>query len=132
MRPPDSLRGRLRQTEIADLPLLDQIGHRADGLFDRDGAIDAMLVVEIDMLDPEPPERRIARGFDVLGAAVHADPFAVTIAHITEFRGEYYAIPFAFDRLADQLFVCVRPVDIRGIEERDAELDGPMDCRNRF
>src|SRR5205823_9204061 len=40
VRPPDSLCGRLRQTEIADLPLLNEIGHRADGLFDRDGAID--------------------------------------------------------------------------------------------
>src|SRR5438105_15430589 len=91
-----------------------------------------MLVVEIDMLDAEPLERRIARALDVLGATVHADPFAVTIAHVTEFRGEYYGIPFAFDRPADQLFVCLRTVDVGGIEERDAELEGPVDCRNRL
>ena len=42
--------------EEADLSLPDQFGHGADRLLDGHGGIDAVLVVEVEVLDAEPLE----------------------------------------------------------------------------
>ena len=59
--------GRLGQAEVADLPGRDELGHGADGLLDRDGLVDAVLVVEVDVVDAEPLQAGVAGGPDVLG-----------------------------------------------------------------
>ena len=58
------VRRRLGQAEVADLAGLDQLGHRADGLLDRHRLVDAVLVVEVDVVDAEPLQatRRRPRG----------------------------------------------------------------------
>ena len=43
----------LGQPEVADLALRDELGHRADGLLDRRVGVDAVLVVEVDVVDAE-------------------------------------------------------------------------------
>jgi len=52
---------------VADLALLYELGHGADGLLDRDVGIDAMLVVQIHVVGPEPLQGALYRGADVLG-----------------------------------------------------------------
>ena len=46
MRPADGRGCRLAQAPVTYLPLPYQFSHCADGLFDRDGWIDPVLVVE--------------------------------------------------------------------------------------
>ena len=45
------LGGGFAHAEISDFALFDEIGHGADGFFDRRLGIDAVLVVEIDDID---------------------------------------------------------------------------------
>src|SRR5229473_675669 len=123
---------RLRESEKADFPRAHQIRHGAHGLLDWHAAIHAVLVVQVDVIDAEPLERRVARLAHVVSAAVHALPAAVRAAHVAELGGEHHAITFAVDRLADQELVGVRTVHIGRIEERDAQLDGAMDGRKRL
>ena len=52
---------------MADLALGDQLGHRPDGLLDRDVRVDAVLVVEVDVVRAEALERALDRGADPLG-----------------------------------------------------------------
>ncbi len=40
----------------ADLAGSDELGHRADGLLDRNGLVDPVLVVEVDVVDAQPLE----------------------------------------------------------------------------
>jgi hypothetical protein len=49
-------RGRpgLGQADVADLALGDQLGQRADGILDRGFRIDAVLIVEIDVVGAKP------------------------------------------------------------------------------
>jgi hypothetical protein len=47
---------RFRETDEANLSGLDEIGHRADCLLDRDLRIDAMLIVKVDRVDAEAGE----------------------------------------------------------------------------
>src|SRR5262249_8694097 len=74
VRPADGRGRRLAQAEVADLPLPDQFCHRADSLFDGDFWIDAVLVVEVDVIDAQPPERGLAGLAHVLRPAVYASP----------------------------------------------------------
>ena len=60
VRAADRLGRRLRQPEEADLAGVDQLGHRADGLLDRHPGVDPVLVVEVDVVDGEAPQRRVA------------------------------------------------------------------------
>ena len=58
--PADGRGRRFAQAEVAHLSLLHQLRHRADGLFDGDVRIDAVLVEEVDVVDPQPSERAFA------------------------------------------------------------------------
>ena len=60
VRAADRRRRRLRQSQEPDLAGVDQLRHRADGLLDRHVGIDPVLVVEVDVVDAEPPQRRVA------------------------------------------------------------------------
>ena len=46
-----------RQTEETHFTFAYEIGHCADDVLDRHGAIDAMLIQQIDMAGGEPPQR---------------------------------------------------------------------------
>ena len=58
-------RRRLGQAEVAHLPRLDQLGHRADGVLDRRLRIDAVLVVEVDHVHAESLQAGVAALPDV-------------------------------------------------------------------
>ena len=74
MRPADGRGRRLAQPEVTHLPLPHQLRHRADGLFNGDLWIDAVLVIEVDVINPQPSERAVAGLADVLRPAVDAPP----------------------------------------------------------
>jgi hypothetical protein len=46
----------LGQTEVSDLPLLDQLLHSTGDVLDRHVRIDAVLIVQIDVVGLQPPE----------------------------------------------------------------------------
>src|SRR5579883_31915 len=128
MRPADG-RGRcLAQTQVTHLPLPYQFRHRADGLFNAHLWIDAVQVVEIDGIDPQPLERVVAGPAHVLRPSVETpSPLTVGAAHEAEFRGHPHFVAPAADCLADQLFVGVRSVGVRRVEQIDPEFQSSVD-----
>ena len=63
----DGLRACFRKAEVLHLACLDQFLHRARHIFDGHVRIDAVLVEQIDGLDPQPLERGLGDLLDVLG-----------------------------------------------------------------
>lgn len=61
---------RLREAEVLDLSLADQILHGARDILDGHAGVHAVLVVEIDAVRPQALERRIGDGADVLRTAI--------------------------------------------------------------
>ena len=51
---PQSVGAGFRQADVADLAFLDQLRHGANRFLDRSIRIDAVLVVEVDVLDAQP------------------------------------------------------------------------------
>ena len=127
-----SARG-LREPEVADLARVHQLGHRPDRLLDRHVGVDAVLVVEVDVVDPEAPQRRVAGRPHVVRAAVDAAHARVVgVAHDAELGGQHHLVAAVGDRPPDQLLVGARAVHVGGVEQRDPEVERAVDRRDRL
>jgi hypothetical protein len=132
VRAPDRLGRSLRQAQVANLALIDQLRHRADGLLDRDLRVDAVLVVEVDRLDSEPLERRVARRVHVLGVPAYSQPLAVLAAGVPELRRQHHLVATAGDRAAHQDLVREGPVHVGGVKEVDPQFERAVDRGGRL
>src|SRR5580693_1255209 len=65
-------RSSLRQSDMTNLARLHEIRHCADGFFNRRAWIDAMLVIEVDRVNTEPLQARVATRLHVLGLTTDA------------------------------------------------------------
>ena len=111
-------RRRLGQSEVAHLAGLHELGHRADGLLDRRLRVDAVLVVEVDVVDAQALQRGVAGRAHVLRLAADLPEARIFfLADVGELRGEKDLVAPARDGLADQLFVVADAVDVGGVEE---------------
>src|SRR5215203_1149742 len=93
MRPPNSLRGRLGESQIAHLPCLDELLHRANGLLDRYLWVHPVLVVEIYHVHAETLERGLARHLHIFRLTVDADPASVLAPFVAELGSEDDLVP---------------------------------------
>src|SRR4051794_2219815 len=57
MSPADRLRAGLRQAEVLDLSLADEVSDRSDHVLNRHIRVDAVLVIEVDRLHPQALQR---------------------------------------------------------------------------
>ena len=94
--------------------------------------IDAVLVVEIDRVDLQPLQRRVARLPHVIRRSVDAEIRAILGADVSELGRDDDRVAAAFDRASDEPLVREGAVDVRGVEEIDPELQRPMDRRDGF
>ena len=122
--PADRAGGCFGEPPVLDLAGVDELLDGAGDFFDRDVGVDAVLVVEVDRVDAEPSQRAVGGLLDGVGPA--ASRLAVGVDETELGRND----DLSADRsqgLADELLVGERSVDLRGVEERDAELDGASD-----
>jgi hypothetical protein len=134
VRAADRPRRGFGQAEVLDLALPDQIPDRARDVFDRHVRVHAVLIEEIDRIDVEPFQRALRDLLDVLRPAVHAELFALAgrVEFEPELRGDHQPVAERGERLAHELFVHERAVRLRGVEERDAELDRRAEERDHL
>ena len=84
------------------------------------------------MIDAESFERPFTRCAHVLRPAVHAARLGIGAADDAEFGREHDPVAPAGDRLTHEPLVGVRPVHVGGVEEVDAQVERPVDGRDRF
>jgi hypothetical protein len=132
MRTADRLGRGFREAEIADLALADERRHGADRLLDRRLRVHPVLVIEVDDLDAEAAKASLAAAPHIVCRALHAHEASIGLAQDAELGREHDLVSTAGDGLADELLVVPLPVDIRGVQEADAELDGAMEGGDGF
>ncbi len=117
-------RGRLGQAEVADLAGSDQVANGAGHILDRHRGVDPVLIHEVDAVGAQPAQRSLDGLADVFWAAVEAaERLAARGVHREpELGGDDHLVPDRLERLADQLLVDERAVDLGGVEEGDAAL----------
>src|SRR6266496_4093415 len=87
------------------------------------------MIIEIDDVGPEPFPRTLYALLDALGPAVmHLLPAGITSD--PELRGDHHLSPHRCQRLAYELFVGVRTVDLGSIEECDTAFNSRADERD--
>src|SRR5579872_3415971 len=100
------LRAGLRESEMAHLPLFYQLSHRANGFFDWRVGIDAVLVVEIDVVDAEAAQAGFTALAYIFGLAIDAPRHWIRrIANDSKLRSEDDLVALALDGASDELFV---------------------------
>src|SRR6266536_4483335 len=91
-----------------------------------------MLIVEIDDFNAEATQARFAALADVRGLAVDAQELAISAANVAELGREDHLVAASLNGARDELLVAADAVDVRRIEKVDAELERPVDRRNRL
>ncbi len=122
VRAADRCGAGLRQSQVAHLAFFDQTAHGTDGLFDRNLGVDTVLIVEVDMIDPQALKRSVAGAAYVVGFSADALETLVVTPHDPEFRRDHPVVPTIFDRSANQPLVLERTVHVGCVEEVEAQL----------
>src|SRR5262249_53700177 len=112
-------------------------GHGADGLLDRHLRIDAVLVIEVDVIRSQSTKRPFDRAAHVTGGAV-LRPYG---RHLTgngpvhppaELRRDHVVVAAPRHGSPDKRLVRQSPVQLRRIDEVDAKLERPPDRLDTF
>ena len=128
----DRLHAGLGQAEVADLALVDEVLDGAGDVLDRDVRVDAVLVEQVDRVGAQSLQRALDAAADRLGAAVERARSDRTLQVEPELRRDHDLVADRLERLADELLVGERAVDLRGVEEGDAAVDGGADQRDHL
>lgn len=112
---------------MAHLTGLHQFGHGAHGLFNGRIGVDAVLIVEVDVIDLKSREACVAACFHVLRIAPDAKEFAVGVANVAELGGEHNPVAPIGDRFSDERFVSPHAVHVGRVEEVAARVQEAVD-----
>src|SRR5712691_10096597 len=113
--------GPASESQISHLAGLDEFRHRAHRLLDRHLGVDAVQIIEIDRLDAELLEARVAGLAHVFGPAV-VGLGAVRVVDVAELGADDGLVAPAFERAAEHALVAPLHVAVRGVEERHPEV----------
>jgi hypothetical protein len=108
---------------VRDLARRHQLRYGAGDVFDGHGRVDPVLVEQVHPVGAQSPQRRVGHTADLLGPAVQANGAAIPDVP-AELGGDDDPVAHRFERLADEFLVDVGAIDLGGVEEGDAALDG--------
>src|SRR5205823_3076885 len=86
------------EAKEADLSLSDELGQRSDRFLDRGVGVDAMLLIEVDRVDAEPAQARLARLPHILRPPADASRAALRVPHMTELCCQHDLVSASADR----------------------------------
>ena len=121
------VRRDLREADRADRARFDEARQFPDRVFDRDRFVDAMHIIEVNVVDAEPLPRAV-EGLADMGRAIVEEARAVVASANGELGRERHpgAAAFVFGQeLADKLLAKAIAIDVGGVPEIDAEIERP-------
>src|SRR6185369_17947789 len=117
-------RSRLREAEVLDLALGDQLLHGTGDIFDRYVRVDPVLIKKVDRLDAQPLQCRISHLADMLGTGVETVARAVRIDTEAELGRDHHLVAERRECLAEQRLVRKGSVSLSRVEQSHTSLDG--------
>jgi hypothetical protein len=118
----DLPRREVRRPDVADLPLRDELGERLERLLDRGQGIGPVQLVEVDVVGSRAPQAPLDGAADVGPGAVTAGALLRGGVH-PELGRHDDLVTAARQGSSEQLLAGSVPVDVRGVEGRDAGVD---------
>ena len=132
MRAPNRVGRGFGQSQVAHFSRPDQFAHCADCFFNRNRRIDAMLIIQVDMIGLQAFQTGVATSAHIFRPAIHADKTAVGAAFVAEFGGENDFVAASGNRAPNQFLVGERAIHIGGVEKVKPQFQRAMNGRNRF
>ena len=128
------LRSGLGHSEVLHLACRDQVLDGSGGVFNGHIGVDAVLVVEIDDIDLQSLERAFHGTLDLFRRAIGSlgATSSVGIDIESELGGDDDLFAEGREGLADEFLIGEGAVDLRGVEEGDAALDGGTEKRDHL
>ena len=131
MRTSDGLGPGLGQAEALHLALADQVADCARDILDRHGRIHAVLVEHVDRIDAEAAKRPFGDAADVLGAAAELARNLLAVLEAPAKLGrDVHLVAVRVESVAGELLVGEGTIDLRGVEQCDAEVDRLVEQRD--
>ena len=119
-----------RRPEVQRLAHFHHVVERLDGLLDGGLGVEAVDLVEVHVIGPQPPQAVVDGVHDVLARQA---ALVGVVAHRAEhLGGDRHAVarrPEILERAAQDFFAHAQRIDIRRVEEIDAQLEGAPDER---
>jgi hypothetical protein len=91
-----------------------------------------VLVVQVDVVGAQPPQRAVDRGAYVRRAAVEVAGAAAGVGDHAELGRHHDLVAAASNGAADEFLVGEWPVDLGGVQEGDAQVEGSVDGADRL
>lgn len=121
------------EAKEADFASINQLADRAGHVFDRDLAVDTMLVEQIDIIGLQSAQGALDRLADRGRAAVGLGAeLAAIVEPEAELGGELHLIPPVAEGAAEKLLIGEGTIAFRAVEEVAAQLDGAMKSGDRL
>jgi hypothetical protein len=121
----DGLGRERRRSEVAHLALPHEIGQRRQRVVEIGVRVRTVHLVEVDVVGAQPAEA-VLDGPDDPPAGVAL--LVGVLAHgPVELGGEHYVVAPTGEGLPDDLLGLTGRVDVRGVDEVDAGIEGPVD-----
>ncbi|CDN41401.1 hypothetical protein BN871_AG_00060 [Paenibacillus sp. P22] len=128
---PDDVRPDRGNAVFPDDSLLLQLLERFDRLIDRVFDRPSMQLVQIDIIRAKPAQALLHSGQDIGFGRIPCPALLPGVTPVADLRGEDDAVSASFDRPADQLLIAPGIVQIRRVQQADAELQRLMDETDR-
>ncbi len=127
MRAPDGIHARLGKPQVAHLTLFHQPAHRSNRFFDGHLRVHAMLVIQINRRDAQPPQAGLAALLHIFRTPAHTPCRGIRgVAHDSEFCRDDHFVAALLDGSPHQLFIAPDSVDVRCIQQGDAMVHGVL------
>ena len=120
----------LGKPDVAGLPLFHEPRHGAHRLLHRNRGVDAGHAVDVQAVDAQPLEAFLTGLDQVLGRAAAVEAGAGGGPRAAGLGVDHHLVAPPLDGLADELVVVAVAVAGGGVEEIDAELEGPVQRRD--
>src|SRR5262249_50087769 len=125
----------VRAADVPDLPLVHEVVEGAEGLVDRRRQVVAVQLVEVDVIGPQPPQRRLDRGQDVLAGVALVERRGT--GGREALGGDEERVPLAAQPAPEDLLgapaggqVPAERIRVGAVEEIDPALGGPVENGN--
>ncbi len=112
----DLRRAQVRRADEPHLALAHELVHRAERLLDRGHAVGPVVLVEIDVVGAEPPQRAFDRRADVLRRAAR-DRVVVAASSPTELGRDHRPVAAPRERAAEEELAVAVAVALGRVEE---------------
>ena len=118
--------GEVGVAQVADLAGADQVVQRGQRLVDRGARVGLVHLVEVDVVGPQPAQRRLEGADHVPPGAAGVEVVAVQAAHVhAELGGQHHLVAAALECGAEALLGAAvwGAVDVGGVEQGDSRVE---------